>query len=129
MKRHIITLIVSILFIPGAIIGNIIGMLLGYIFYFIYDKIMFLNIPSFIINSAPILISGIVGGLLSGYICFRIYKNLHFVSSLIFPFFITITFVVLLLPQKPLIALANTLTFLAYFYIIKKLLKENEFKT
>ena len=129
MKRHIISVVVSFLFIPGAIIGNVIGYLLGRILYFIYDKVMFLNIPSFISNSAPTLISGIVGGLLSGYICFRIYKNLHFVSSLIFPFLITLTFVLLLLPQKPLTSLANTLTFLAYIYIIRKLLKENEFKT
>ena len=122
MKRYIITLIVSLLVIPGAIIGNLIGRLLGDILYFIYDQ-MSLNIPSIISNAAPALISGIFGGLLSGYICFRIYKNLHFVTSLIIPFLITTAFVLSLLPQNPLIALANTLTFLAYFYIIRKLLK------
>lgn len=125
MKRYIITLIVSLLVIPGAIIGNLIGMLLGDILYFIYDKVMFLNIPSFISNAAPTLISGIFGGLLSGYICFRIYKNLHFVTSLIIPFLITTASVLSLLPQKPIIALANTLTFLAYLYIIRKLLKND----
>ena len=65
MKVKLISFLISLIFIPVAILGQFLGLYLGKLLYFIYEKVMFLNIPSFISDIAPAVISGAI----AGYIC------------------------------------------------------------
>ena len=65
MKVKLISFLISLIFIPLAILGQFLGLYVGKLLYFIYEKVMFLNIPSFISDIAPAVISGAI----AGYIC------------------------------------------------------------
>jgi len=59
MRFKLISLLVSLVFIPVAVLAQYIGLYLGKILYFIYEKIMFLNMPDFLLIIAPLAISGL----------------------------------------------------------------------
>ena len=48
MKVKFFSILVSIVFIPVAMLGQYLGFYLGKILYFIYERIMFLNMPDFL---------------------------------------------------------------------------------
>ena len=51
---------------------------------------MFLNIPSFISDIAPAVISGAIAGYISALVISKIYKNFNFVLVLIIPIIVII---------------------------------------
>lgn len=90
MKIKIYSLVVSLIFIPVAILGQFLGSYLGYFLYFIYDKIMFLNLPVFMLETAPLIISGIVAGSASAFSVSKIYKSYDLIFVTIIPLIIVL---------------------------------------
>ena len=68
MKIKVYSLLVSLVFIPVAILGQFLGLYLGKIIYFIYVKVMSLNMPDILIDTAPPIISGVIAGYVSALI-------------------------------------------------------------
>jgi len=85
MKIKIYSLLVSIIFIPVAILGQFLGLYLGKILYFIYEKVMFLRMPDFITDTAPAIISGVLAGFVSALVVTKIYKNYNLLFVIILP--------------------------------------------
>ena len=54
MKIKVYSLLVSLVFIPVAILGQFLGLYLGKILYFIYERVMSLRLPDFIQNPGPV---------------------------------------------------------------------------
>ena len=90
MKIKIYSLVVSLIFIPVAILGQFLGSYLGYFLYFIYDKIMFLNLPVFMLETAPLIISGIVAGSASAFSVSKLYKSYDLIFATIIPLIIVL---------------------------------------
>lgn len=90
MKIKIYSLVVSLIFIPVAILGQFLGSYLGYFLYFIYDKIMFLNLPVFMLETAPLIISGIVAGSASAFSVSKLYKSYDLIFVTIIPLIIVL---------------------------------------
>ena len=85
MKVKFFSILVSIVFIPVAMLGQYLGFYLGKILYFIYERIMFLNMPDFLISMAPVVISGFIAGYVAAKAVQFIYKNYSINFCLIIP--------------------------------------------
>ena len=85
MKIRFFSLLVSIIFIPVAILGQFLGLYLGKILYLIYEKVMFLRMPDFITDTAPAIISGVIAGYVSALVVAKIYKNYNLLFVTILP--------------------------------------------
>ena len=85
MKNRLFSILVSLVFLPIAVLAQYIGFYFGKILYFIYDNIMFLNMPQFLINIAPLVISGFLAGYVAAKVVQLIYKNYNVNFCLILP--------------------------------------------
>ena len=86
MKIIVYSLLVSLVFIPVAILGQFLGLYLGKILYFIYDSVMSLRLPDFFADILPAVVSGVIAGYVSALIVTKIYKNYNFLFAIILPF-------------------------------------------
>ena len=86
MKIKVYSLLVSLVFIPVAILGQFLGLYLGKILYFIYDSVMSLRLPDFFADILPAVVSGVIAGFVSALIVTKIYKNYNFLFAIILPF-------------------------------------------
>ena len=97
MKTKFISLLVSILYLPlliiGQFIGNIIGSLLTPIIK-TFDLLWISWIINFISDILFMLIGGVIGGLICGFIISKIYKSFNFFYVSIFPWSITLLYVI-----------------------------------
>ena len=128
MKIKFYSVLVSIIFIPVAVLSQWIGLYIGKVLYFIYDYIMGLRLPDFIIDTGPTIISGLIAAYISALAVKKIYKNYDIIFVTILPF------IVILLALVGDISLANEagwnpksigviireiLTIYFYFYLLK----------
>lgn len=128
MKIKFYSVLVSIIFIPVAVLSQWIGLYIGKVLYFIYDYIMGLRLPDFIIDTGPTVISGLIAAYISAVAVKKIYKNYDIIFVTILPF------TVILLALVGDISLANEagwnsksigviireiLTIYFYFYLLK----------
>ena len=128
MKIKFYSVLVSIIFIPVAVLSQWIGLYIGKVLYFIYDYIMGLRLPDFIIDTGPTVISGLIAAYISAVAVKKIYKNYDIIFVTILPF------IVILLALVGDISLANEagwnsksigviireiLTIYFYFYLLK----------
>jgi len=90
MKNRLLSILVSLVFLPIAVLTQYIGFYFGKILYFIYENIMFLNMPQFLINIAPLVISGFLAGYIAAKAVQLIYKNYNVNFCLIIPAIIII---------------------------------------
>ena len=86
MKIKVYSLLVSLVFIPVAILGQFLGLYLGKFLYFIYDSVMSLRLPDFFADILPAVVSGVIAGSVSALIVAKIYKNYNFLFAIILPF-------------------------------------------
>ncbi len=86
MKIKVYSLLVSLVFITVAILGQFLGLYLGKILYFIYDSVMSLRLPDFFADILPAVVSGVIAGYVSALIVTKIYKNYNFLFAIILPF-------------------------------------------
>ena len=85
MKIKFYSVLVSIFFIPVAVLSQWIGLYIGKVLYFIYDKIMGLRLPDFIIDTGPTIVSGLIAGYISALAVTKIYKNYDIIFVVILP--------------------------------------------
>ena len=85
MKNKLFSILVSIIFLPVVILAQYVGFYFGKILYFIYENIMFLNMPKFLIDIAPLVISGFLAGYVAAKAVQLIYKNYNVNFCLILP--------------------------------------------
>ena len=86
MRIKVYSLLISIIFIPVAILGQFLGLYLGKFLYFIYDSVMSLRLPDFFADILPAVVSGVIAGYVSALIVTKIYKNYNFLFAIILPF-------------------------------------------
>ena len=85
MKIKFYSVLVSIIFIPVAVLSQWIGLYIGKVLYFIYDYIMGLRLPDFIIDTGPTVISGLIAAYISAVAVKKIYKNYDIIFVTILP--------------------------------------------
>lgn len=85
MKNRLLSILVSLVFLPIVVLAQYVGFYFGKILYFIYDNIMFLNMPQFLINITPLVISGFLAGYVAAKVVQLIYKNYNVNFCLILP--------------------------------------------
>jgi hypothetical protein len=85
MKNRLFSILVSLVFLHIAVLAQYIGFYFGKILYFIYENIMFLNMPQILINIAPLVISGFLAGYVAAKVVQLIYKNYNVNFCLILP--------------------------------------------
>ena len=85
MKIKFYSVLVSIIFIPVSILSQGLGFYIGEVLYYIYDKVMGLSLPDFIINTGPTVISGLIAGYVSALAVTKIYKNYDIIFVVILP--------------------------------------------
>ena len=79
------SLLWSLTFPVAALVGQVVGYLLGEVLYFIYNNVMFLNIPQILNQIAPVIIGGLVGGYIAAEVINRYAHPVHLVALLVVP--------------------------------------------
>ena len=128
--NHFYTFLASLLFPVAVVIGQGVGGLLGEILYFIYEKVMFLNMPEFILITGPLVIQCIFAGWLAAWVVSKVYGNYHPLSIMILPAIMTIVVIIgglsSLTPDNFLsikgigYSIGNGLSFFTYYYFLRK---------
>ena len=125
MKRILISIIVSVIFIPLALIGQAIGIFIGPIAASIFEAWF---AAAFVVELIPYIMGGFFGGYISALAVSKIYKSFQLIAAMIIP---SITIAVslsgnILLPffsgfqNFDLYAtISNALLIIVYFYILK----------
>jgi len=82
MKKIILSILVSIIFLPLAFVGQAIGNFFGG-----YTAMIFENwfVAKFVVEFIPYIIGGMLGGGLSAVAVSKIYKSFNMVSAMIIP--------------------------------------------
>ena len=82
MKKIIISLLISLIFLPLAVLGQGIGIFIGPIMASIAETWF---VASFIVIIIPHLLGGLLGGYISALAVAKIYKSFHLLSAMIIP--------------------------------------------
>jgi len=85
MKIKVYSLLVSLVFIPVAILGQFLGLYLGKILYFIYEGVTSLRLPDFIADTGSAIVSGVIAGYFLALIVTKIYNNYNLLFATILP--------------------------------------------
>jgi hypothetical protein len=105
MKIIFLNLLVSILYVPllfiGQFIGNIIGTFLTPIILN-FDLLWISYIFNLLSEILFMLIGGVIGGYVCGYLISKIYKNYSLFYISIFPFLITLLYLIFIFIIAPL---------------------------
>jgi len=129
MKIKVYSLLVSLVFIPVAILGQFLGFYLGKFLYFIYDSVMSLRLPDFFADILPAVVSGVIAGFVSALIVTKIYKNYNFLFAIILPFAVILfAFIGDILLANDVgwstesigVLLREVVTIGAYYYLLKE---------
>ncbi len=127
MKRSLLSILLSVVFVPAVILGQLIGHFGGEIFYKIYSTVG-LNLPVFMFTVAPDILAGFAGGALAAFVCSKIYKKYHPSAILVIPLLLSVlSFVGPLLNmdvegsvvQTIGYALSNLCVFIAFYYVLR----------
>jgi hypothetical protein len=85
MKRNLFSLIVSLVFIPIALIAQAVGHYIGFGIYWFIDNFSFLGLPQNVIDHGPYYVGGLMAGYFSALICKKSYKKFNFKYTIIIP--------------------------------------------
>ena len=134
--RYFYSFVTSLLFVVFVLVCQIVGNLAGELLYEMYGMVS-LNMPDYMFEIAPKLLSGIAGGALAGFLCANIYKNVHLASALIFPSILMAVMIVAefytlatleintdILSRLPV----HGLTWYFYFHVLSKQIKKRDEK-
>ena len=140
MKTKFINLLVSILYVPllfiGQFIGNIIGTFLTPIILN-FDLLWISYIFNLLSEILFMLIGGVIGGYVCGYLISKIYKNYSLFYISIFPFLITLLYLIFIFIIVPLDGVeinitsfgdagACILSLIFFYYFLKENLKKKK---
>ena len=84
-KTHIISLLVSLIFFPVALLGQVGGNIIGGFFVWFNSWIAWWGIPNFITVLTGAFIAGWVAGYFSAFVIFKIYKKIIVNTATILP--------------------------------------------
>ncbi|MDC1384011.1 hypothetical protein N8500_11120 [Candidatus Puniceispirillum sp.] len=125
--RIILSILTSIVFFPGVILGQAIGHFGGELLYGFYSS-WGLLLPDLLYSVGPDIISGFVGGGLAAWVCSKICKHYHPFAVLLIPAILSITAALgplLILQQgeefsveRGGVSLANICGFIAFYYVL-----------
>ena len=82
---HIISLLVSLIFFPVALLGQVGGNIIGGFFVWFNNWIIWWDIPNFIKVGTVAIIAGYVAGYFSAFVIFKIYKKIIVNTATILP--------------------------------------------
>ena len=82
---HIISLLVSLIFFPVALLGQVGGNIIGGFFVWFNNWIIWWDIPNFIKVVTGTFIAGYVAGYFSAFVIFKIYKKIIVNTATILP--------------------------------------------
>ena len=82
---HIISLLVSLIFVPVALLGQVGGNIIGGFFVWFNNWIIWWDIPNFIKVGTVAIIAGYVAGYFSAFVIFKIYKKIIVNTATILP--------------------------------------------
>ena len=82
---HIISLLVSLIFVPVALLGQVGGNIIGGYFAWFNDWIIWWDISNFIKVGTVAIIAGYVAGYFSAFVIFKIYKKIIVNTATILP--------------------------------------------
>jgi len=85
MKNKIFSLLVSAIFIPLAVVGQVLGNWIGAIYVYINNLISWISIPGFMKVLVISLIAGWIAGHLSSLAVVKIFKNVEIKIAMIIP--------------------------------------------
>lgn len=94
IKEHAITFLVSLIFFPVSILGQLLGGLVGEFFVYYNNTFSMFPIPSVVAIVSSHFISGYIAGYSSGFVINKIYKKSIIKTALVFPVMI-ISFAIL----------------------------------
>ena len=129
MKIKVYSLLVSLVFIPVAILSQWIGLYIGKILYFIYDSVMSLRLPGFFSDILPAVVSGFIAAFVSALVVTKIYKDYNLLFATILPFVVILSAFLgdLLLANdvgwstKSIgVIIREIVTISAYYYLLKE---------
>ena len=125
MKRIFLSIIVSVIFIPLALIGQAIGIFIGPIAASVFEAWF---AAAFVVELIPYAMGGYLGGYISALAVSKIYKSFHLIAAMIIPS-ITIALSLsgnILLPFFSgfqnfdiYATISNALLIIVYFYVLK----------
>ncbi len=85
IKGHAITFLVSLIFFPVSILGQLLGGLVGEFFVYYNNTFSIFSIPSVVAVVSSHFISGYIAGYSSGFVINKIYKKSIIKTALVFP--------------------------------------------
>lgn len=85
IKEHVITFLVSLIFFPVSILGQLLGGLVGEFFVYYNNTFSMFSIPSVVAIVSSHFISGYIAGYSSGFVINKIYKKSIIKTALVFP--------------------------------------------
>ncbi len=94
-KEKIYSLLISLVFIPVAVIGQNLGFLIGDLYTYAYNNFFWLNNFAFVINITPFIISGLIAAWLSAYLCKKIFAKFNCEINLVYVMIIPVILILL----------------------------------
>ena len=94
-KEKIYSLLISLVFIPVAVIGQNLGFLIGDLYTYAYNNFFWLNNFAFVINITPFIISGLIAAWLSAYLCKKIFAKFNCEINLVYLMIIPVILILL----------------------------------
>jgi hypothetical protein len=94
-KEKIYSLLISLVFIPVAAIGQYIGFLIGDLYTYAYNFLFWLSNFAFVINITPFIISGLLAAWFSAYLCKKIFAKFNCKINLVYVMIIPVILILL----------------------------------
>ena len=94
-KEKIYNLLISLVFIPIAAIGQYLGFLIGDLYVYFQQYIVWFGNFQFVINATPYIVSGLFAAWLSAYLCKKIFTKLNCEISLVYVMIIPVILILL----------------------------------
>ena len=94
-KEKIYNLLISLVFIPIAAIGQYLGFLIGDLYVYFQQYIVWFGNFQFVINATPFIVSGLFAAWISAYLCKKIFAKLNCEINLVYVMIIPVILILL----------------------------------
>lgn len=94
-KEKIYNLLISLVFIPVAAIGQYLGFLIGDLYVYFQQYIVWFGNFQFVINATPFIVSGLFAAWLSSYLSKKIFSKLNCEINLVYVMIIPVILILL----------------------------------
>ena len=94
-KEKSYNLLISLVFIPIAAIGQYLGFLIGDLYVYFQQYIVWFGNFQFVINAKPFIVSGLFAAWLSAYLCKKIFTKFNCEINLVYVMIIPVILILL----------------------------------